>query len=84
MGPDGSELETALIITTPPNREISEIHTRMPLVIAPEDYETWLTGDVKDAVKLIRPAPDGTFALAPSHIAKAAKPVKPPGQLNLF
>ncbi len=81
MGPDGSELETALIITTPPNREISQIHTRMPLVLAPEDYETWLAGDVKDAVKLIRPAPGGSFVLSPAHIARTAKP---PDQLKLF
>ena len=29
---DGSEIETALIITTTPNREISEIHDRMPVI----------------------------------------------------
>lgn len=70
MGADGSELETAVIITTAPNREIAEIHDRMPLLIAPQDYETWLTGDVKDAMQLVRPAPDGTFTLEPAVITR--------------
>jgi len=44
MGADGSEIETGLIITTEPNREVAAIHPRMPVVIAPEDYETLAHG----------------------------------------
>lgn len=90
MGADGSELETAVIITTAPNTEIAEIHNRMPLVIAPQDYETWLTGDVKDAIQLVRPAPDGTFTLTATTITRNTPPTKPsaptksPDQLKLF
>ena len=46
MGADGSEIETGVIITTAPNKTIATIHDRMPVVINPDDYETWLTGDV--------------------------------------
>ena len=48
-GPDGSELETGLIITTSPNRVAAPIHDRMPAIIAPADYETWLTGETEAA-----------------------------------
>ena len=49
MGTDGSELETAVLMTIAPNAELATIHDRMPVIIAPEDYETWLTGEVEDA-----------------------------------
>ena len=84
MGADGSEIETAILITTSPNREIAEIRDRMPVVIAPEDHETWLTGDVRDALKLIRPAPDGSFVLQPTVIGRGSPPAKPPDQLSLL
>ena len=84
MGADGSEIETAILITTKPNREIAKIRDRMPVVIAPEDHETWLTGDVKDALKLIRPAPDGSFVLQPTVIGRGSPPAKPPDQLSLL
>ena len=29
----------------------------MPVIIAPEDYETWLTGTPGEAVALLRPYP---------------------------
>ena len=38
LGADGSELETAAIITTEPNAVIAQIYTRMPAVIQPENY----------------------------------------------
>ena len=81
MGADGSEIETAVIITTAPNHEISQIYTRMPMVIAPEDFETWLTGDLDRAMSLIRPAPDGYFKVEPT---RNPPPPKPASQMNLF
>jgi putative SOS response-associated peptidase YedK len=77
MGADGSEIETGLIITTEPNREVAAIHPRMPVVIAPEYYETWLTGEVKDAAPLMRPAPDGYFVAEPTRVERNAPPPKP-------
>ena len=89
MGPDGSELETATLMTISPNAELSVIHDRMPVIIAPEDYETWLTGEPEEAATLIRPAPDDSFTLEPTVIGRTAarKPEperKGPDQLSLF
>lgn len=87
MGADGSELETATLMTIAPNAELATIHDRMPVIIAPEDYETWLTGDVGEAARLIRPAPDGSFTMEPTVIGRAAAPKPPPrtpDQMKLF
>ena len=87
MGADGSELETAVLMTIAPNAELATIHDRMPVIIAPEDYETWLTGEVEDAARLIRPAPDGSFVMEPTTIGRAAAPKPPPkkpDQMTLF
>ena len=92
MGPDGSELETAVLMTIAPNAELSAIHDRMPVIIGTEDYETWLTGEADEAAELIRPAPDGSFLFAPTVIGRAAparpaaeKPAPPePDQLSLL
>ena len=87
MGADGSELETAVLMTIAPNAELATIHDRMPVIIAPEDYETWLTGEAEDAARLIRPAPDGSFVMEPTTIGRAAAPKPPPkkpDQMTLF
>lgn len=62
---DGGEIDTAAIVTTSANAEVRALHERMPVVIAPEDYATWLTGDLDEALALLRPAPDGYFAPVP-------------------
>lgn len=86
-GADGSEIETAILMTIAPNAELSAIHDRMPVIIAESDHETWLTGTLEEAARLIRPAPDGSFNLTPTVIGRAAppKPAPPkPAQLDLF
>lgn len=77
MGADGSEIETGVIITTAPNREVAQVHDRMPVIIQPEDYDTWLTGETKDAAALIHPAPDDYFTLEATRIQRNAPPPKP-------
>lgn len=39
---DGSEIDTAAILTTSANRAMARIHERMPVVISPEDFTRWL------------------------------------------
>ncbi len=53
------------ILTTDANEEVSQIHDRMPLVIAPEDRDAWLsrTSRGESLRRLMRPAPAGTFRL---------------------
>jgi putative SOS response-associated peptidase YedK len=40
--PEGNIVESCTIVTTSANRLISEIHDRMPVILPPEQYETWL------------------------------------------
>ena len=89
MGADGSELETAALMTISPNRELSDIHDRMPLIIAPADYKTWLTGTPEETARLLKPSPDGTFEYRAATIGRTAakppaSPPKPSDQLDLF
>lgn len=39
-------LESFTIITTAANRDMEEIHDRMPVILQPEDYEAWLSVDM--------------------------------------
>lgn len=80
MGADGSELDTAAIITTTPNAEISKIHDRSPAIIQPQDFEQWLDCEnvaAEEAAELLRPPPDGFFMLEPTIIQRRPPPSKP-------
>ncbi len=69
-GPDHSALETCTIITTGPNDLMEEIHNRMPVILAPEDYDRWLDPAIQkpeQLAPLLRPYPaDAMLALAVS------------------
>ncbi|MEL6946687.1 MAG: SOS response-associated peptidase, partial [Pseudomonadota bacterium] len=67
-GPDGSELDTACILTTAANESFSEIHDRLPLVIDPKDFERWLNcrdNGPSDVADLMAPADDLFFRVIP-------------------
>ena len=49
--PDGSELLTCTIITTPANELVKPVHERMPLIVEGEGINTWLS-DTADAALL--------------------------------
>ena len=55
--PAGEAVESCCIITCEPNALTAPFHDRMPVIIAPEDYETWLTGTPEQALRLLRPYP---------------------------
>lgn len=42
LSPDGSQVKTCTIITTTPNLLMSSLHERMPVILDPQDYATWL------------------------------------------
>jgi len=44
-GPEGQPIETFTILTCPPNELMADIHNRMPVILHPEDYATWLDRD---------------------------------------
>lgn len=64
---DGSEIDTAAIVTTDANDRLRPVHDRMPVVLAPDDYETWLSGETppEQAQALLRPTPEDFFQLRP-------------------
>lgn len=51
------------ILTTGPNDTMRPVHDRMPVILAPEDWDTWLDPDADDADidALCAPAPAGTL-----------------------
>jgi putative SOS response-associated peptidase YedK len=49
---DGVELPSFAIITTDANEMMSSIHDRMPVIIAPENFERWLDPDNHDLASL--------------------------------
>ena len=61
---DGGEIDTAVILTTDANETIAPIHDRMPVVIAPDDFDRWL--DTRQyppeaVADLLRPPPADLF-----------------------
>ena len=52
QGPDGP-VESCVIITTTASEELADIHDRMPVIIDPGNYDTWLEEGGQD---LLRPS----------------------------
>lgn len=64
MGSDGSEMDTGCILTTQSNKQIGNIHHRMPVVIHPQDFDQWLdckTQEPRDVEHLMSGVEDGFF-----------------------
>lgn len=45
------------VVTTTPNDLALKYHTRMPVILAPTEYDTWLTGTADEAFDLLEPYP---------------------------
>jgi putative SOS response-associated peptidase YedK len=72
IGPNGEEVDTACIVTTHANGLISALHDRMPVILEPEDFDTWL--DCSDenpdaAARLMRPAAEDVLEFFPIDAA---------------
>jgi putative SOS response-associated peptidase YedK len=53
----GETVESCAIVTCPPNELMAELHDRMPVILAPADYATWLGAPAPAAADLLRPCP---------------------------
>lgn len=53
--PDGSLLRTVCVITTDPNEVMSPIHDRMPVIVAPEHWQDWLSAPMEAVAPLVMP-----------------------------
>ena len=94
MGPNGEELDSVAIITTPANRLLGAIAERMPAILPPESFELWLDCakvDATTAAAFLVPAPEALLEAypvstavnrtandSPDLIAKVAPDAPPP------
>ena len=51
----GEPVQTFTIVTTDANEAVAAIHDRMPVILAPDEADQWLGGDVDQARALLRP-----------------------------
>ncbi len=75
LGADGSELETAVIITVDANADVAPVHERMPALLPRTTWDAWLDPATPHgaAKALLKPAPDGLLS---AH--DAGNPLRPP------
>jgi putative SOS response-associated peptidase YedK len=96
QSPDGSEIRSCVILTTDANERLKDIHDRMPVILQPDAYDTWLhADDPAERLALLKPfAPGAMHAYAVStQVNKPAndspkniQPVEDDGaqQMSLF
>ena len=59
-GPGGRTIESCTILVTVAHEALKRIHDRMPVILDPRDYDTWLDPELDDAGRLkalLRPWP---------------------------
>lgn len=64
--PEAPWVRTCTVVTTDANADVAPLHDRMPVLLAPGDWDLWLDREVGDtpAVRsLLRPAPDGSLRI---------------------
>ncbi len=52
-GSTGEALETFTILTTRPNEIVAPIHARMPVILPPETWDTWLDPSLREPAPLL-------------------------------
>jgi putative SOS response-associated peptidase YedK len=63
--PDGGSLRTVCIVTTGPNAVMEPIHDRMPVIVAAEHWQSWLSGMPEEMAGLVVPYRDGEMQAWP-------------------
>jgi len=57
---EGTVVESCTILTTASNRLVAPLHDRMPVILSPDEYRTWLertTTDPTSLKKMFQPYP---------------------------
>jgi len=49
---EGVQLETVALLTTSANELVRPLHERMPVILQPEDYASWLDPHLQDAARV--------------------------------
>lgn len=52
----GERIKSCAMIITEPNEFVTEVHDRMPVLLMPEQFDRWLSGDM--GVEELKPAPN--------------------------
>ncbi|MEJ1937921.1 SOS response-associated peptidase, partial [Nostoc sp. NIES-2111] len=82
-GADGSEIDTAAILTTAANGTVAAIHDRMPVIVEPADFAAWLDPHEDDPAvisRMLRPAADDVIELM--AVDRGRPRPLPPGSLS--
>jgi len=61
MGAEGSEIDSAAILTTTSNATLAQIHDRMPVILQAAQFADWLdcrNVEAREAAEMLRPASD--------------------------
>ena len=79
--PDGETVRSYAILTTAANGLMSRLHDRMPVVLEPDAWATWLGEEAGDASALMRPAAETVLHLWP--VSRAVNSVRNNGPEQL-
>jgi putative SOS response-associated peptidase YedK len=65
----GHWLQSFSIVTTEANELMSSIHSRMPVILHPRDYDRWLSKEVTEQlpIELLRPFKSEDMQMAPAN-----------------
>ena len=64
MGPNGEEFDSVAILTAAASPDLAALHHRVPVTIAPDDFECWLdtsVTDIEPVLALLRGPAEGEF-----------------------
>jgi putative SOS response-associated peptidase YedK len=67
--PNGNWLQSFTIVTTEANELMSAVHTRMPVILHPRDYDRWLARDIthQPPIDLLRPYESEAMRMAAAN-----------------
>lgn len=54
---DDGPLESCTIVTTEANGMMAALHNRMPVILDAQDFDWWMSGDVREVGQLLQPCP---------------------------
>lgn len=71
IAPDKRTVETCAIITTAANDLVQLIHDRMPVIVSPDQRQTWLSTQIKDTsclLDILKPYPAEEMECQPAKL----------------
>lgn len=62
---DGEQRRGCVVLTTPPNDLIADLHDRMPAILAPGSEQSWLEAEPAEALSVLNPLPSKLMTARP-------------------